>query len=647
MINSIACNDLSSLVQSGQYKEAIAASQKYSPLSSLDKRLVGRAYWGLGDFTSAAIFLNQAVQSGEFGAAVDLLQLKVWQNPIEESEIEFGNIQHLRLVDKDAMQLQFLGGEIALRQNKLTLAKQRLQEAWVKANASNNSGSLVQAIGQSLSTVYQLLGHQPDALRVINAAIIGASGVWNVFLKINRAEILFFAGKFSESFSEIEEIQIAPDSNAQLIGFYEITKSLHVVMNNQIEAVGFLTDSLQKSSNQWFLFRGRAYLIGILISIGHLDQARGHLAKLEIQAHTPNETAMYNMRRGQYLTATGQLEQAREHLKTAQTIFYDLEWRRECGWTLLHLAHCEVLAGNAHEASGHLDMLGDLVSIIEGSAFLELERRFIGDLKPLVDCASSYGRQALDVQSAVLQKPLENRPTPRGLRLTVFGEPVLCVNGHPTPIKLNKGFEIMAYLLLYPHSNAEKIVTDLFENSKDLDAAKSYFHTARYQIMAACPYIKFPYNKITRTYTLDTSEFEIEFDYHDVAQLLHAPTENEFYQALEFCKGSFLQGFEGQWIEEVRANMEWLLVRSGLKLVQEMYETGDFQACRRLTERLLKIEPFDESLNEVLVRATKEIEGALASRKAMSKVESQFLAEVGELPPTLAQLKREIKYKMN
>jgi DNA-binding SARP family transcriptional activator len=78
-----------------------------------------------------------------------------------------------------------------------------------------------------------------------------------------------------------------------------------------------------------------------------------------------------------------------------------------------------------------------------------------------------------------------------------------------------------------------------------------------------------------------------------------------------------------------------------------MYETGDFQACRRLTERLLKIEPFDESLNEVLVRATKEIEGALASRKAMSKVESQFLSEVGELPPTLAQLKKEIKYRMN
>jgi DNA-binding SARP family transcriptional activator len=649
--NATRCNELQLLLQTGQYQAVLDGFALLKSPTATEMRLAGKAHWGLGGLNQATILLKAAELAGEAGASIDLIYIYIAQNQISQAELLHESLKTRHFTPKDTVQYQMAGGEIALHQNRLSTAQRFLNQAWVEAHSLGEQNTLVQSIAASLSAAYYLSGDGLNALKYIDIALTGANDFWKSYLQLNKAEILFFSGNIVDSKAILGQVSNLVSKNPQLKTFINTFFALSTYHESEEKSVSLLSesinDSIIKNENTHYIFTARAFLIGMLIHTNQLDQARGHLAKLEIQAQTPNEIATYSMRRGQYLTANGQFEKASIFLKNAHQIFYDLEWRRELGWTLLHLANCEVRAGNAHDAREYLDLLGDVMNVIEGAAFLELERRFIGDLEPLQAIASSYGVQVLNIKSAVLHKPLENRPAPRGVRLRALGEPILQVNGLPTPVKLTKGYEIIAYLLLYPHSSIEKIIADIFENSKDMDAAKSYFHTARYQIMAACPYIKFPYNKITRTYSLDTSEFDIDFDYNDVAQLLHAPSENEFYQALELCKGEFLQGFEGQWIEEVRANMEWLLVRSGLKLVQEMYETGDFQACRRLTERLLKIEPFDESLNEVLVRATKEIEGALASRKAMSKVESQFLSEVGELPPTLAQLKKEIKYRMN
>jgi two-component SAPR family response regulator len=316
------------------------------------------------------------------------------------------------------------------------------------------------------------------------------------------------------------------------------------------------------------------------------------------------------------------------------------------GWTLLQLAHVNLNLGHAHKASLLLESVTDIINIVENSAFLELERRLIGDLQPLAKIASSYGLVALN-HNQPLTQPILERPISTSITFHSFGITTLSLNGQPVSCKLNRAYAVMAYLLMYPQSSLEKILSDVFEDSKDVAAAKNYFHTSRYELHRAFSCIRFAYDKVTKTYSVDTDDIPLTFDYQEVMRLLHAPSENEFYQALEICRGAFMPGFEGQWIEEVRANVEWLLIRSGLKLVQEMFESGDFQACRRLTERLLKVEPLDESLNELLVRATREVEGALASRKAMSMVESQFLSEVGELPPTLAQLKREMKFRIN
>ncbi len=645
-----ACNQIKEFVQSGRYQDALSCFAQLPSPTAQEKRFAGHAYWGLGDFSSATVMLHQALKSGEQGSAVDLIQLKVSQDDIAQAAIEYENFSPKDLSPRDSVQFQLLGGEIAFRQSKLSIAKQRLNAAWHEAKACPEATTLFQSISQSLATTYHVLGYERKALGCLDEALLRASNIWESYIRINRARILFFLGRYDDSTADLAKTSHLARNNPQIAISYGIVQGLNSCIQDSSCATGIFYNIIKagesQSENSFLIFQARFYLIGILIYTNQFDQARGQLCKLELHANTESENAMLELRRGQYCTALGQYEKALACLEIAHQSFYNLEWRRELGWTLLHKAHAYSKMNQSEKASECLDLVCDVVNIIENAAFLELERRFIGDLSALEAVASSYGLHALH-NTSVLIAPIESRPAPRNLQFLAFGEPRLLTNGKSTPTKLNMGFSIMAYLLLYPHSTLERIVTDLFEQSKSVEAAKSYFHTARYQIQAACPYIRFAFNKITKTYSLETNGVPIDFDYHEVARLLHAPTENEFYQALELSRGPFLSGFEGAWIEEVRANMEWLLVRSGLKLVQEMYESGDFQACRRLTERLLKVEPFDEALNELLVRATREVEGALASRKAMSKVESQFLQEVGELPPTLAQLKSEMKFRVN
>ena len=643
--------ELRSLIQAGKYRDALDFYKNLVVPTSEATRLAGHAEWGQGNFIQAAIFLNRAFHQGEVGASVDLLRIQVLQNQFDNLETKISAIDHNALRDLDKIQLQVLKGEIAVKNNKLGVAKLHYVNAWIAANTCQDCGSLIQSIARNLFVVCNITACDRESIGYLNQALVGAKGIWIPYLRLSKAQAHLMLGDFVNSQQDLNEIANEAISNVQFSTNFATVQGLFAFLRNEsqpaIEKLGLAIQELKAAnSNTSSITRVQYYLVGMLIQQKYFDHARGQLCQLEVHAQTHGERALFDQRKGQYLAAQGLFADAVEHLEMARATFFDLEWRRELGWTLLQLAHVYLNLGNPQKAGFLLESVTDIINIVENAAFLELERRFIGDLKPLTKIASSYGLHAL-THNQPLAQPIMSRPVQTSISFHSFGVTTLSLNGQPVSCKLSRAFAVMAYLLMYPQSSLEKILSDVFEDSKDVAAAKNYFHTARYELNRAFNWIRFTYDRITKTYSVDTGDVPMLFDYHEIIRLLHAPSENEFYNALEICRGPFMPGFEGQWIEEVRANVEWLLVRSGLKLVQEMYESGDFQACRRLTERLLKVEPLDESLNELLVRATREVEGALASRKAMSMVESQFLLEVGELPPTLAQLKSEMKFRIN
>jgi DNA-binding SARP family transcriptional activator len=639
------------LVQSGQYVDALSCYQLLQSPTAAETRLAGHAAWGKGDFIQATIYLNRAYLQGEHGASVDVLRLSVLQNQFDNLESKISSIELSYLQNKDKIQLEILKGEIALKQEKLSVAKKHFIDAWISANTYEDCSSLIPSIARNLFVVCHATACDLEAIGYLEKAFLGATGIWRPYLQLSKAQADLMLGNYFEFERTLDKIPKATINNAHFKMIYTMAYGLHDFLTQKYKsALDKLWSAIHGTNeikvNASLVPRVQYYLIGIMIQQKLFDQARGQLCQLEINAQTQGEIAMFNHRKGQFLAARGLFMESVELLESARETFLKLEWRRELGWTLLQLAHVYLNLGNAPKAGFLLEAVTDLINIAENAAFLELERQFIGDLQPLIAIASSYGLHALNHHQPLVQTVLVP-PVPTSITFRSFGAIALSLNGQPVICKLNRAFAVMAYLLLYPHSTLDKILSDVFEDSKDTEAARNYFHTSRYELRQALPCVQFAYDRFTKTYSVDSGSVPIDFDYQETMRLLHAPTENEFYQALEKCQGAFMHGYEALWLEEVRANVEWLLVRSGLKLVQEMYEAGDFQACRRLTERLLKVEPFDESLNELLVRATREVEGALASRKAMSLVESQFLQEVGELPPTLAQLKREMKFRVN
>ncbi len=243
--------------------------------------------------------------------------------------------------------------------------------------------------------------------------------------------------------------------------------------------------------------------------------------------------------------------------------------------------------------------------------------------------------------------PLEHRPVAREFYLRAFGQPLLLSNGKPVHLTSTaKTLESLAYLMLHPMSTLEKILTEVFEES-DPKAARNNFHQIKHQLALSSNGLEITYDRVTRTYSLEAKTASLTWDYSEIMRLLSVPVDNDLNLALDLYAGAFLRHSSAEWVEEVRSNVEWLLVRTGLKVVQDLFERGDFDACRKMTERLRKVEPLDESLNEILVRATTELEGALAGRRTVAEVERTFGGYGESLPPTLKRLREELKLTLN
>jgi two-component SAPR family response regulator len=281
-----------------------------------------------------------------------------------------------------------------------------------------------------------------------------------------------------------------------------------------------------------------------------------------------------------------------------------------------------------------------------------LELRLISDIQALVNIATPYGLNALKpvLESdfdAEVELPLEHRPTVKEFRIRAFGQPMLLANGKPVHLTSTaKTLELLSYLMLHPMSTLEKILTEVFEDSEP-KAARNNFHQIKHQLPLSSNGLEITYDRVTRTYSLEPGTAGLAWDYSEIMRYLSVPVDNDLNLALDLYAGAFLRHSSAEWVEEVRSNVEWLMVRTGLKVVQDLFERGDFDACRKMTERLRKVEPLDLGLNELLVRATTELEGALAGRRTVAEVERTFGGYGESLPPTLRQLREELKLTLN
>ncbi len=648
-------SQLQALFSSAAYSEGWTYYQSLETPTPEEDRLGGLCLWSQGLYEDAKIPIYRAVQRGEIDAMVDLIAIHSQLNEFTEALEWVETSRRYDLSRNARIQILLYESELYIKQSKNRQAIKILKQAWVQVNIIDNPKNLIARVAQSLAAAFQSIGDDKKALEYLEKALQKTTGFWETVLKITQAYAAIGFGDLQLAQSNLLETQKASENNQIVKAYRMITDGNFAIFNKNFDHAAQTFETAmqlaEKIDNRLYQLQSRAWASATHLATGNFDQARAVLMPLAHLELAPAEEALLKLRQGVLHMAMNEHAAARAALEHAVSHFSTLEHKRELGWSMLRLAELHLESGDPTLANQTLERVSDVANEVGGTAFLVSELNLMGveAVTKLSTVASAYAMHSLAPTlepGRLVSIPLDSRPLVRRLRVITLGKPMLMAGDRNVTPRLNKAMELISYLVLHPQSSLERILDAVFPDS-DAKAAANYFHQIRHKLTRDVPELRVAQDKQTKLYSIDTGTIPLESDYEDVVKLLNHATQNELHQALEIYRGAFMPHIESEWAEEVRNNVEWLLVRSGLRVVQDLYDRGSFEDCRKLTEKLRKVAPLDAGLGELLVRATNEIDGLLAAKRTLTDVEKYFNAEVGELPPGLASLKRDYKLNIN
>jgi tetratricopeptide (TPR) repeat protein len=645
------------LAQNACYAEGWEFYQQLPVPSATDDRWVGICLWNMGRLEDARTMFTRAKRRGENGAVIGLASISRLLGLLDECEAYLEVAFDSSLSPEDWVRALRERGDLYLARNNLKAAVESYTDARLEAELCSDIKSLIPMIDQSLGYAFHLLGNDRKAKEVLDRALLSTNAVFRLGVRITRIFVCVYSGDLIGAENELLHPDLHDIDNSVLkalkLYIYGVFSIIKLDLSN---ANLFFNQSIEITEmNGYFEYEclSKLGLCKTYIGLKQLDNARAALKRAENVKVSPEYVAAQNLTASVLWTNLGQLEKAHECLTNAQEYYQTHEMARELAWTYLHFAVWHLENNNAEAAAISLEHVSDIANALGGNAFLLLELRLISDIQALADIATPYGLNALkpvlesNFAAEEVKLPLEHRPVVTEYRIRAFGQPMLLANGKPVHLSSTaKTLELLSYLMLHPMSTLEKILTDVFEESEP-KAARNNFHQIKHQLPLSSNGLEITYDRVTRTYSLEPGAAGLAWDYSEIMRYLSVPVDNDLNLALDLYAGAFLRHSSAEWVEEVRSNVEWLMVRTGLKVVQDLFERGDFDACRKMTERLRKVEPLDLGLNELLVRATTELEGALAGRRTVAEVERTFGGYGESLPPTLRQLREELKLTLN
>ncbi len=646
------------LAQSACYTEGWEFYQQLPMPSAADDRWAGICLWNMGRLEDARTVFTRAKRRGETGALVGLASVSRLLGLLDDCEAYLELAFDGSLAPDDWIRALRERGDLYTARNNLKLALAAYLDARLEADLCDDAKTLIPMIDESLGYTYHLLGNDRKARELLDRALLSTNPTFRLSVRITRIYVYIYNGDFLSAENELFHQDFENLSNLLLHSFkLYITGIYKITQKDWENAHASFDECVKISERSGFLETDCLSKLGISkthIALQQFDEARAALKRAENLKVNPEYVAARELTGGVLWTNLNQLEKAHSCLANAQEYYQSHEMARELAWTHLHLAVWHLKNNDPESASLSLEHVADIANSLGGNAFLMLELRLISDIQALAAIATPYGLHALqpvlesNFEAEEITLPLEHRPKVNEFRIRAFGQPMLLANGKPVHLSSTaKTLELLSYLMLHPMSTLEKILTEVFEDATDPKAARNNFHQIKHQLVQHSNGLQIAYDRVTRTYSLEAGMAGLNWDYSEIMRLLSVPVDNDLNLALDLYAGAFLRHSSAEWVEEVRSNVEWLMVRTGLKVVQDLFERGDFDACRKMTERLRKVEPLDLGLNELLVRATTELEGALAGRRTVAEVERTFGGYGESLPPTLKQLREELKLTLN
>ncbi len=661
MTEQRAISPIQELANVGNYKEGLEAYYALPEPTSNDDRWAAICLWNSGRLEDAKIMFTKAARHGENGALIGLASIYRLLGDLDACEAHLNAACATSLSPDDWVRALREHGDLHFFRNRNKSALDSYLKARLEAELCKDAETLIPMIDQSLGVVYHLLGNHRKAEEHFSQALLTINPTLQLYVRIGLIYIYIFIGNFSEAKNQLFHSEFESIDNLYFFSLYlNCCGTFHTSQKNWKSAYSYFEKSVELAEKNHFIEIDCLSKLGICktyIGSNQINKARVALKRVDNLSVSPEYIAARELTAGVLWINLGELEKAHQYLLNAKEYYQSHDMARELAWTHLHLAMWHLKNGDAQGVNEHLETVADIAGMLGGNKFLLLELRLIQDydIAAMAAIATPYALHALEPALEDLETTTPEQPTVREYSFQTFGKPELLLNG--TKMQLNsmaKTLELLAYLLLHPKSTLEKILTDVFEESAP-KAARNHFHQIKHQFGLALDGLEITYDREDRTYSVKLEGVNLIWDYAEIMQILDLSsgakhvsevTVQKMNQAITWYKGAFLAFSDNEWVREVQQRVEWLLIHTGLKVVQRLFDAKDFKTCQTMIEHLRAINPFDENLNTLLVLSASKLDGALVGQHRIAQIEQVFQQHNEMLPATLQNLKTNLK-KLN
>lgn len=582
--------------------------------SAADFRWVGVCLTALGHHPEAALRLQQAINHGEQGAAVHLASLHFQQGKMDQALAALHQVKPLQLEPADAALWHRAMTRILWVQGAPQAQLYRhAQQAWTLA--ADASTDVQVSVATLLGGLHSQFGEHVSALAYLDFAAEEGPPARLPYVSLSRAVSLLATGQLKD---------------AQEILFSNSLDGIPGLLRAELRAQCYWYQGEWGQAQAAYVallpalalhprteLRVRLGLLALATRAGDA-QAQDHLYRAEHLTRNPFDQAQLDLRAGLWLARTGQ-PGGSTRLNHARDTFENGGYLRETLLTYLALAEI-----HPNQAALHLNRAAQLASALAGPLFLGAEW-------PLLPCALAH-LQALPADTFERRRLLGATPPPH-LTLRTLSQTAVEVDGVPVRLRMGRTVEILAYFSRQGPVSLTSVRRELFPDTPG-QRAKNYFHQVRVEVAERLAGLRIAYDAATHLYYLEGAT--LAWDVHDLERALQEPQ-----QIFPILGGiDFLPGAESEWAQQERERLRRWVTQVTLETMEAWYQVGEYEKCILLAERLLPIDPLDETLHTFLLNATWYAHGELAARHRYRHSAADFMREVGEVPPTLLRLEQ-------
>lgn len=607
-------NAVQQAAQAADFHTGLEQFRACASPSAADLRWAGVCLTALGRHPEAALRLQQAINQGEWGAAVHLASLHFQTGAMEQALAALHQVEPLHLKPEDAALWHRAMTRILWVQGApQSRLYHHAQQAW--ALAADASTDVQVSVATLLGGLHSQFGEHVSALAYLDFAAEQGPPARQPYVSLSRAVSLLGTGQLKDA----QEILFhsSPDGMPGVLRA-ELQAQCHWYQGRWDEAgAAYLALLPALALHPRTELRARLGLLALATRTGD-PQAQDHLYRAEHLTRSAFDQAQLDHRVGLWLARTGQPGGA-ARLERARTTFEEGGYVRET--LLTHLALSEL---HPAQATLHLNRAAQLASTLTGPLFLEAEW-------PLMPGALAQ-LQALPTDAFERRSLLGAVRIPN-LALLTLSRTAIEADGVPVRLRMGRTVEILAYFCRQGPVPLARVRRELFPDTP-VQRAKNYFHQVRVEIAERFPGLRIAYDPATHLYQLDG--VPLTWDVHDLERALQQP------QQIISILGTvdFLPGAESEWAQEERERLRRWVTQVALETMDGWYQAGEYEKCIQLAERLLPLDPLDETLHTFLINATWYARGELAARHRYRHSAADFMREVGEVPPSLLRLEQ-------